>query len=61
MPNLKEVVIEKDGNDEFATAILEKHFRPIDGHAWYFDGMSTEAIEKVRAGFEERYGKGALK
>lgn len=48
------------GNEEFATAMLEKHFKPIDGHAWYFEGMSKEAIEKVRKGFEARYGKGAL-
>ena len=31
------------------------------GHAWYFEGMSKEQIDKVRKGFEERYGKGALK
>ena len=61
IPELKEVVIAKDGNEEFATAILEKHFKPIDGHDWYFNGMSKEAIDKVRAGFEARYGKGALK
>jgi hydroxylamine dehydrogenase len=61
IPELKEVVHKKDGNEEFATALLEKHFRPIEGHSWYFDGMSKEAIEKVRAGFEQRYGKGSLK
>ncbi len=61
IPELKEVAMKKDGNEEFATAMLDKHFKPIDGHAWYFEGMSKEAIDKVRKGFEERYGKGALK
>jgi hypothetical protein len=58
---LKEAVRNKDGNEKFATAMLDKYFKPIDGHTWYFEGMSKEAIEKVRKGFEERYGKGALK
>ncbi len=61
IPELKEVVHKKDGNEKFADAMLEKYFRPIDGHAWYFDGMKKEMLDKVRAGFEERYGKGALK
>jgi hypothetical protein len=61
IPELKEVVIAKDGNDEYATVLLDKYFKPIEGHSWYFDGMNKEAIEKVRAGFEARYGKGALK
>jgi hypothetical protein len=61
IPELKEVAMKKDGNTKFADAMLDKYFRPIDGHTWYFEGMSKEAIEKVRKGFEERYGKGALK
>ena len=61
IPELKEVVHKKDGNEEFATAMLEKHFKPIEGHDWYFNGLSKEALEKVQKGFEERYGKGALK
>jgi len=61
IPELEELVAEKDGNEEFAVALLAKHFKPIEGHSWYFEGMSKEAIEKVRKGFEERYGKGALK
>ncbi|MCU7932644.1 MAG: cytochrome C552 [Candidatus Thiodiazotropha sp. (ex Codakia rugifera)] len=60
IPELKEVVKKKDGNEKFADAMLDKYFRPIDGHAWYFDGMSKEAIDKVRKGFEDRYGKGSL-
>jgi len=61
IPQLKEVVIEKDGNDEFAVEMLETYFKPIPGHAWYFEGMSKDQLEKVRKGFEDRYGKGALK
>jgi len=61
IPELKEVVIAKDGNDEYATVLLDKYFKPIEGHSWYFEGMNKEAIDKVRAGFEARYGKGSLK
>jgi hypothetical protein len=61
IPELKEVVHKKDKNEKVANALLEKYFKPIDGHDWYFNGMNKEALEKVRAGFEARYGKGALK
>lgn len=61
IPELKATVMKKDGNEKYAKAILDKHFKPIEGHRWYFEGMSKEAIEQVRKGFEERYGKGALK
>jgi hydroxylamine dehydrogenase len=58
---LKEIVHKKDGNEKFADAMLDKYFKPIDGHSWYFEGMGPDQIDKVRKGFEERYGKGALK
>jgi hypothetical protein len=61
IPELKEVAMKKDGNEKFADAMLDKYFKPIDGHAWYFEGMSKDMLDKVRKGFEERYGKGALK
>jgi hypothetical protein len=61
IPELKEVVRHKDGNDKKAEALLAKHFKPHEGHTWYFEGLSKEQLEKVRKGFEERYGKGALK
>jgi hypothetical protein len=61
IPEMKEVVMKKDGNTKFADELLAKYFKPIDGHDWYFNGLSKEAIEKVRKGYEERYGKGALK
>lgn len=61
IPELKEVVKKKDGNEDFANAMLEKYFKPIEGHDWFFNGMGKEAIEKVRKGYEDRYGKGAMK
>ena len=61
IPAMKEVVHKKDGNEKKAEELLAKYFKPIPGHAWYFEGMSKDQIEKVRKGFEERYGKGSLK
>jgi len=61
IPAMKEVVHKKDGNEKKADELLAKYFKPIPGHAWYFEGMSKDQIEKVRKGFEERYGKGSLK
>jgi hydroxylamine dehydrogenase len=59
IPEMREVVRKKDGNEKFADELLDKYFKPIEGHDWYFSGLSKEAIEKVRKGYEERYGKGA--
>ena len=61
IPELKEVVRKKDGNEDFANALLDKYFKPIAGHDWFFNGMGKDAVDKVRKGYEERYGKGALK
>ncbi|MDR2001379.1 MAG: hypothetical protein LBP94_07615 [Zoogloeaceae bacterium] len=61
IPEMREIVLKKDGNEKAADEILDKYFRPIDGHDWYFNGISKDAIEKVRKGFEQRYGAGALK
>lgn len=61
IPELKEVVRKKDGNEDFANALLEKYFKPIAGHDWFFNGMGKDAIEKVRKGYEERYGTGSFK
>lgn len=61
IPEMKEVVMKKDGNTKFADDLLVKYFKPIPGHDWYFNGLSKEAIEKTRKAFEERYGKGSLK
>lgn len=61
IPELKEVVRKKDGNEDFANALLAKYFKPIEGHDWFFNGISKDAVEKVRKGYEERYGKDSLK
>jgi hydroxylamine dehydrogenase len=61
IPELKAVVVEKDGNEKFADEMLVKYFKPIEGHDWYFSGMSKEAIEKVRKGYEQRYGEKVLR
>jgi hydroxylamine dehydrogenase len=61
IPEMREIVLKKDGNEKFADEILNKYFKPIDGHDWYFNGISADAVEKVRKGFEERYGKGSMK
>jgi len=61
IPELKEVVRAKDGNEKFATDMLDKYFKPIAGHDWFFNGMGKEQIDKVRKGYEERYGKGSMK
>jgi hypothetical protein len=61
IPELKDLVREKDGNEQRADELLAQYFKPVEGHGWYFEGMSKEALEKVRRGFEARYGKGALK
>jgi hypothetical protein len=61
IPEMREAVRKKDGNEKFADEILAKYFKPIQGHDWYFNGIDKDAVEKVRKGFEERYGKGSLK
>ncbi|MGA9991302.1 MAG: multiheme c-type cytochrome [Thiobacillaceae bacterium] len=61
IPEMREVVRKKDGNEKFADALLEKYFKPIEGHDWFFNGISKESIDKVRKGYESRYGKGSLK
>jgi hydroxylamine dehydrogenase len=57
IPQLKEVVKKKDGNTKKANELLAKYFKPIEGHDWYFHGLSKEQIEKVREGYAKRYGK----
>jgi hypothetical protein len=61
IPELKEVVRAKDGNEKFANDMLAKYFKPIAGHDWFFNGMGKDQIDKVRKGYEERYGAGSMK
>lgn len=57
IPQLKEVVKKKDGNEKKANQLLDTHFKPIEGHDWYFNGLTKDQIEKVREGYSKRYGK----
>jgi hypothetical protein len=52
IPQLKEVVHKKDGNEAFADTLLADYFKPIAGHDWYFNGMSKEQLEVVRKGYD---------
>ncbi|MCB1875089.1 MAG: cytochrome C552 [Chromatiales bacterium] len=61
IPEMKEVVKHKDGNEHFADELLKKYFGPITGHDWYFNGLSKNQLDVVRKGFEARYGKGSMK
>ena len=61
IPEMREAVRKKDGNEKAADEILAKYFKPIQGHDWFFNGIGKDAVEKVRKGVEERYGKGAMK
>lgn len=61
IPEMREAVRKKDGNEKAADEILKKYFEPIAGHEWYFKGISKDTIEQMRKGYEERYGKGSLK
>jgi hydroxylamine dehydrogenase len=61
IPEMREVVRKKDGNELFADKLLQKYFKPIEGHEWFFNAINKDTIEKVRQGYEERYGKGSLK
>ncbi|KHD05623.2 cytochrome C552 [Candidatus Thiomargarita nelsonii] len=56
IPELKKLVGKKE-----ADRLLTKYFKPIEGHAWYFNGLGQEALDEVRQGYEERYGKGSFK
>lgn len=56
IPELKRVA-----GEEVAQEMLDKHFRPIAGHDWYFEGLDKGMIEKVRRGYEDRYGQGSFK
>ena len=55
IPELKELV-----GEEEAAKLLDKHFKPVAGHNWYFSGMNKGALEEIRKAYEQRYGKGAV-
>ncbi len=61
IPEMREAVKHKDGNEKFADELLEKYFKPLPGHDWYFNGMSKDQLDVVKKGYEKRYGKGSYK
>jgi hypothetical protein len=50
IPQLKEAA-----GEEVARELLEKHVYIQAGHQWHRDGMSVEALEKIRSFYEKRY------
>ncbi len=50
IPQLKEAAGEK-----IAQKLLDKYVYVQEGHRWHRDGMSKEALERVRKFYEERY------
>jgi len=50
IPQLKEVA-----GSELASELLEKYVYVQEGHQWHRDGMSVEALEKIKKFYQERY------
>lgn len=50
IPQLEEVAGEKVAGD-----LLEKHVYTQEGHRWHRDGMSKEALERIRSFYQKRY------
>jgi hypothetical protein len=42
---------------EMSKVFLDKYIYSQPGHLWYRDGMSKEALEKIRKFYEKRYGE----
>jgi hypothetical protein len=47
--------LEKVAGREVSRELLEKHVYVQEGHRWHRDGMSKEALEKVRRFYQDRY------
>ena len=47
--------LEKVAGEEVAKELLDKHVYTQEGHKWHRDGMSVEALEKIRKFYEKRY------
>ncbi|OSM01490.1 putative Cytochrome c552 [Magnetofaba australis IT-1] len=54
IPELEHIV----GKEE-AKRLVKKHFTH-PGHDWYFNGMNKDALKKIKAEYEKRYGKGSV-
>ncbi len=50
IPQLREVA-----GEELARELLDKHVYSQEGHTWHRDGMSREALQRVRKFYQERY------
>ena len=47
--------LEEAAGDEVAKELLDQYVYTQEGHLWHRDGMSKEALEKIRAFYKERY------
>ncbi|GAB4305097.1 MAG: hypothetical protein Kow0090_20740 [Myxococcota bacterium] len=52
IPELKETA-----GEELAKKLLDKHVYSQPGHHWLRDGMSKEALERIRKFYEQRYNQ----
>ncbi len=50
IPELKQVA-----GEEVARDLLDRHVYTQEGHLWHRDGMSKEALERIREFYKERY------
>jgi hypothetical protein len=49
--------VEEVAGEEMTNALLEKYVYSQPGHLWHRDGMSKEALEKLRKFYKDRYGQ----
>jgi hypothetical protein len=47
--------LEEAAGEELAAELLAKHVYSQEGHLWHRDGMSKEALEKIRQFYQKRY------
>jgi len=49
--------VEEVAGKEMAKELLDKYVYSQPGHLWHRDGMSKEALEKIRKFYKDRYGQ----
>jgi hypothetical protein len=47
--------LEEAAGEQVAKELLDQYVYSQEGHLWHRDGMSKEALEKIRAFYKERY------
>ena len=47
--------LEEAAGEEVVKELLDQYVYTQEGHLWHRDGMSKEALEKIRAFYKERY------